>query len=252
MEAAAARPEIDVVVAPKTWLRRSPMTGGMAVTYLLFGLGAIVLFVAPAPPPARWEAGLVGAIFCLPCLLIAQRWYRAGLWIAADGVAVRGSIRTRRLSLSEVDSFYMESPGSPLTLLYPYGIQIGRGRSRPVSVRALAKFGWADEEGLERATAEWQPTVDALNELLASLKGSSVPEPQEVRLTRGDARLFVVYVACSNALAEAMLLGAALVTPGARTPLLILAAVYLPIGVAITIYMRRHANRRIGKTSSDP
>jgi hypothetical protein len=138
---------------------------------LLFALIALGVSVAAVVGVAKGEA--VGdAIFLLVVLAplgyiavkAALRIGQTGVTIGGDGVVVVGPLRTRRVSLSEADSFRAEVLGSKQPTV---GLHCADGRV--IAIWALNRNGfmWS----FKRLIRELEPVAAEFNERLAEAKG---------------------------------------------------------------------------------
>jgi len=165
-----------IEVAPDVWMREDGT--GRALAVILSGLASLIFsaFVVIGLSEAGGDAfatviavelsfGLSAALFAA----IAVRMARAGLRISAEGICLRGMVRTRRLSLAEVDEFV---PGtfSSVPLRSEIGVKVRRREGRDLDIWAMGYGAPATEAGLEDGLAAMRPLCDELNRLLFSLR----------------------------------------------------------------------------------
>jgi hypothetical protein len=182
----ASQPEgrPPVVVAPNLWMRKRRRTAGSAACAFITSAAWVAMFfgVALSNPHLTKTAGeILGvAVFLFGVAALSGtygvRLARSGLWLAADGVRVRGPLKTRHIALDDIKRF---EPG----------IQAGAGANGtpcPMLVRANgSRIGvWAlGREGLatryRRYLDELQPLCDDLNRLLQSLRTTSGRRPTD-------------------------------------------------------------------------
>ncbi len=117
---------------------------------------------------------LFSVALAAPGLWMAYRLARSGLWISADGVVVRGPIRTQRLALPDVDSFVpgvLTVPGTT----NPTPCPVLRRRGGPaVGIWALGREGvyWR----YARYAAQMEPLCDELSAVLRTVKNGGVTD----------------------------------------------------------------------------
>jgi hypothetical protein len=113
------------------------------------------------------------------CVAIGVRILRAGLWIDADGITVRGVTRTRRVALRAVEGFYPRDLGMGGAIRTTVGVTVRRRRERDLIVWAMRHGEFTGKAHREKALARWQPTCDELNALLASFPDSAAQTAPE-------------------------------------------------------------------------
>ena len=166
----------------RVWMRRSGHTRSQAgVTFvmtLFFGLFAVGLL----GQPNTFELLAVKVMFAgaaIASAALTRGCVRAGLWIAPDGIVVRGPMRTWRLALVDVDRFdhAVVGPG----LVHGFVTESTKQRTRevwvhrkdgpPIIVWALRHDGpiWV----WERRAREREEQIVALNAVLKSLRGEA-------------------------------------------------------------------------------
>jgi hypothetical protein len=173
--------DVGIEVAPDVWIRKRGIgtvlyVGYAAASSLFFASGGIALLLSP------WTDGSVASVvvFDLACgamaalsLRFAVRMARAGLRISADGVLLRGVLRTHRLPLAAVEGFKAGSyPGGALRTEAGVNLVLREGRS--LRVWAMRKGAPTGRRGLNEALADLQPLCDELNGLLQEMKGDVV------------------------------------------------------------------------------
>jgi|ERR1700722_3346982 len=134
-----------------------------------------MFFVAHNPRWHRtvWENVAFALFFfgvALLSLLYARRLARAGLFVSAEAVTIRGPLFTRTVSLADAQSFVPGvqpsfGNGTPCPMLERKG-------NHPLGVWALGREGFVS--GYSKYLKELQPLCDQLNELLHSAQTASV------------------------------------------------------------------------------
>ena len=158
-----------VEVAPGTWMRRPMFTLGSAACWLGFFALFVYLAVYVAvlkqhwhtTPANRWGLVALMTVIAVPCGIVAIRFARAGVWMAADGIVLRGPLRTRTVRLDDVERFAPKSGNNQQP--FPW-LQRTHDR-RSLAVTALS-------HGILRSRgARYLPALcDDLNAVLKSLQ----------------------------------------------------------------------------------
>jgi hypothetical protein len=161
-----------VVVAPRVWIRNRRRTrawAGIAVVWsVAFACLLLISGDLDRHPTLDETLGLGAFYFGIAAvgLVFAARVARAGLWIAADGIVVRGPFRTQSVALDDAARF---SPGlqgaggngTPCPMLE-------RRDRRAVGVWALGRRNmWFR---YQRVCQEIQPLCDELDALVRTLR----------------------------------------------------------------------------------
>jgi hypothetical protein len=171
------------VVAPRVWLCRRRRQRGLS---LFAGAGGALSASAAVVTLVTAVAGVVHdsprdlalacatmALLASGLLLCAARLWRAGLWVAAEGVVVRGPLRTHRFALADVAAVHAgiqpgATNGSPGVLLL-----LEDGRCIPVW--ALSNEGWIWR--MQRYVHAWEPVCAQLEDLIESLRRARQARP---------------------------------------------------------------------------
>lgn len=111
------------------------------------------------------------------CLVIGVRILRAGLWIDATAVTVRGVTRTTFVPLRAAEAFAPRDLGMGGAIRTTVGVTLRRRRERDLIVWAMRHGEFTRKSHREKALAHWQPVCEELNALLASFPGSAVHRP---------------------------------------------------------------------------
>lgn len=149
-----------------SWVRVARRTRCFTALALLFSIAFVAISFS-----ASSSAGNTVSIFafCWCCaalgLLLAVRFARAGVWIAADGIVVRNPFRTVTVPLEDADQFVAgiaagSGNGTPCPILK-------RRHGRSVGVWALGREGFV--WSFRRYTDEMHPLCDELNAALSTL-----------------------------------------------------------------------------------
>ena len=156
-------------VGVNVWMRRRGRTrafSGLASASALWFAAMALAVVVDADTIGAAVGGVPLAGMACVAAAFAHRIARAGLWMAPDGIVVRGPVRSWSLSVHEADGFAV-------------GIQqsIGNGTACPMLQRADGHpIGvWAlGREGLvwrfPRHVRELEPLCGELNRILESLR----------------------------------------------------------------------------------
>jgi hypothetical protein len=170
-------------LAPDTWIRRRRRTIGFATYSFLLSAFWIAMIFDVAGKKATYEHNGGLAVFVLFFLALAGasaalgvRFARSGLWVSADGVVVRGPLRTKRITTHDIERFEpgVHGPGSG----FPCPILM-RTDGQSVGVWALGSE--ALTFSYRRALEDMRPLCEELDRLLATIKPSPVkPSPQAV------------------------------------------------------------------------
>jgi hypothetical protein len=102
------------------------------------------------------------------CVLLGVRMLRAGLWIDADGITVRGALKTTRVPLRVAEGFYPRDLGYGGAVRTTVGVTLRRRRGRDLVVWAMRHGEFTGKAHRAKALARWQPVCDELNSLLAT------------------------------------------------------------------------------------
>ncbi|MGH2849151.1 MAG: hypothetical protein ACRDLP_00880, partial [Solirubrobacteraceae bacterium] len=161
---------LQMVFARDTWLRRCvwtvPTAGFLFATAAFFGWLAVWFPIVGHNQQHNTTGTTVfEAVFMVAMAAVfatvAIRVMRAGLLIALDGVSIRGVLKSRLISVSQVDRFALGPASAKMACPWLY-----RTHGRPLPVAALSvSFG----AGSQRA----QPLCDELNTVLAAVKAAS-------------------------------------------------------------------------------
>jgi hypothetical protein len=169
-------PTKGVTVASDLWMRKAVRTRGSALFAVANAVAwATMFFVAKNPRWHRtvWENLALALFFfgvALLSLLYARRLARAGLFVSADGVTIRGPLFTRTVSLADAQSFVPGiqpsfGNGTPCPMLERKG-------GHALGVWALGREGFIS--GYSKYLEDLQPLCDQLNELIRSAQMASV------------------------------------------------------------------------------
>ncbi|HEY8083489.1 MAG TPA: hypothetical protein VIE64_08070 [Solirubrobacterales bacterium] len=186
-----------IEVVPGTWMRkRGPAiwlgAPVLAVIGLFFAAG--VIFAPMDASPGESIGTLVAVelmLIAIAALFItaAVRMARAGLRISAQGVSLRGVLRTWNLSLAEVEQFVPGTFSSGL-VRSDIGVKLAQRQGNDLIVWAMRGSAPSSGDKLEAALTELQPLCDELNELLYSMRGERLDRSKlanEQLLTQADA-----------------------------------------------------------------
>lgn len=176
-------PVLDV--APETWMRVPEWgTYAGAVTCVVFAIFWVFMGVLVAVKfGGESVVGVIAFVlffFAIAgvCATLAVRIPRAGLWIDADGITVRGVIKTTRVPLREVEGFAPRDLGMGGAIRTTVGVTVRRRRERDLIVWSMRHGEFTGKAHREKALAHWQPVCDELNELVSSFPGAAVaPTP---------------------------------------------------------------------------
>jgi hypothetical protein len=174
-------PDTPFEVAPETWMRTPEWSTAAGATFC-FALSACWLGVAALVGVKFSDESVVGTalvvLFLLAiaaaCVAVGLRMRRAGLWIDAEGVTVRGPLRTTRVPLPAAEGFYPRDLGLGGAVRTIVGVNLRRRRERDVIVWAMRHGEFTAPSHRAPALARWQPLCDELNALLASFPDSAV------------------------------------------------------------------------------
>jgi hypothetical protein len=175
-----------VSIGPNRWIRKERRTRRFATLAVCWSLGMLVVLpVELLAGNSHWH-NTVGndmalglfVVLAAPGFWLAHSIAQAGLWIGAEGIVVRGPVRTRALALAEADSFAPGvlaggENGTPCPVLK-------RTHGPEVGVWALGREGliWR----YARYGDEMRPLCDELNDLLRKLKaGDASAQPAPTR-----------------------------------------------------------------------
>ncbi len=171
----------SVPIARNVWIRKPRRTLGFATCAFLNSAFWIWMLVNVASKP-RFVAHNGGLLpFVVFFLVVAlgsaaagRRLARCGLWIGSEGIVVRGPLRTRRLTVQDVERIEpgVQRPGdagngTPCPIL-----RLADGSA--VGVWALGTEGL--RSGYRRHLEDMQPMCDQLNQLLISAKSARLAE----------------------------------------------------------------------------
>lgn len=174
----------SAVVRPGVWIRaREPWTYAGAGFGVLCGLGvgyALIHAYVTRWTGHAWGDGLEMACFLailagIP-ILLSVRALRAAIRFSADGVTVRGLLRTTRVPLREVEGFAPRGLGLG-GVRSTVGIVMRRRARHDLVVWALRHGEFSDRRSQEAARQRWQPLCDELDELVRSLRGEGAAPP---------------------------------------------------------------------------
>jgi hypothetical protein len=168
---------LGIEVAADTWLRQDD--SGRALMVVLSGfmalfLGSIATGVLLGPvqdEPVIAVIALEIGLACFGALFgwIAIRRARAGLRMSAEGVCLRGLIKTHRLALDDVEGFepgiFTAIPGHD-----EIGVKLLRRGQRVLEIWTMAAGGAVTTAGKEEGKTALQPLCDELNRLLGDLQ----------------------------------------------------------------------------------
>jgi hypothetical protein len=178
-----SRPPV-LEVAPETWMRVPEWgTYAGAVTCVVYAIFWVFIGVWVA---AKFAGEGIGVIACVlfffgiagVCATLAVRIPRAGLWIDADGVTVRGVIKTTRVPLRAVEGFAPRDLGMVGAIRTTVGVTLRRRRQRDLIVWSMRHGEFTGKAHREKALARWQPVCNELNELVSSFPDAAVaPTP---------------------------------------------------------------------------
>ncbi len=155
-----------------SWLRRPSRLRWFVISFVAI-VGVIVAIVLPkligAAENGRGWSAVAGAVAIIalgaPYVYFAWRISRSGIWIGADGIVIRGPLRTRRI------------PGSSAVSFAP-GVQPGAGNGTPCPILTRADGSEIGVWALGRESLVWnfgdrleemRPLCDELNALLEDL-----------------------------------------------------------------------------------
>lgn len=158
----------SIEIQPNAWLRNQRRTrawAGLAAAWSLIFAGLLL-----RSGKLTLIGYLVSAVVYLGIaglgMALAWRVARAGVWIGADGIVVRGPFRTRTIALADAVGFApglqgRGGNGTPCPMLECSG-------QRPVGVWALGRRNiWFR---YQRLCQEIQPLCDQLNLLIAHMR----------------------------------------------------------------------------------
>jgi hypothetical protein len=170
-------------VAPNAWIRNRRRTRAWAGIAALWSVVFAGLLFLPGHAPSPASPGayvVVGAIYfgiAALGIVFAGRVARAGLWIGANGIVVRGPFRTLSVALDDAEVF-----GPGLQGRGGNGVpcpMLTRRDGRAVGVWALGRRNiWFR---YRRLCQEIQPLCDELNALVEAVR--SGPPSAEPRLS---------------------------------------------------------------------
>jgi hypothetical protein len=182
-----SRPPV-LKVAPESWLRVPEWeTYAGAVTCVVFAIFWVFVGVLVAVKFAGEGIGVIAFVLfffviAAVCATLAVRIPRAGLWIDADGVTVRGVTKTTRVPLRVVEEFAPRDLGMGGAIRTTVGVTLRRRRERDLIVWSMRHGEFTGKAHREKALARWQPVCDELNELVRSFPGAAVaPTPSRSR-----------------------------------------------------------------------
>ena len=177
---AASVPGLNTWMRPRSRHRAHAMFLG----FMAFCNAALSLVVAVMGRSLdEGAAAAMLLVVAAGCGVVAYRTYHAGLWIAADGIVIRGPLWTSRVAVDAAESFFAgvqdgAGNGTPCPML-------ATGDGRAIGVWALGRQGvvWR----YPRYLRELEPVCTELNRLLecAKAKPRSVPPARSI----GDRRL---------------------------------------------------------------
>jgi NADH:ubiquinone oxidoreductase subunit K len=162
-------------VAPDTWIRKRRRTALFAAYALLLSAFWVAMIFDVAAKKSVYEHNGGLPVFVLFFLALAAasaalglRLARAGLWMSADGIVVRGPLKTWRVSAQAVERFEPSVAGPGNGTPCP---TLTRTDGRPIGVWAL---------GSEALTLTYRqhlddmdPLCEELNRLLATIQASA-------------------------------------------------------------------------------
>jgi hypothetical protein len=163
-------------LAPNVWIRKRLRTVGFAAYSFLLSAFWIAMIFDVAGKKATYEHNGGLAVYVLFFLALAAassalgaRFARSGLWVSADGVLVRGPLRTKRIAQHEIARFEpgVHGPGNG----FPCPILM-RIDGRAVGVWALGSEALTFSH--RRALEDMRPLCDELDRLLASVNPSPI------------------------------------------------------------------------------
>ncbi|MGH2867053.1 MAG: hypothetical protein ACRDNK_05715 [Solirubrobacteraceae bacterium] len=166
-----------IEVAPRVWIGNRRRTRAWAAIAVAWSVSfACLPFISSAlggSTALGMTMGLAAFYFGTAAvgLVLAARVARAGIWIGADGIVVRGPFRTQSVALDNAARFVpglqgRGGNGTPCPMLE-------REDQRAVGVWALGRRNiWFR---YHRLCEEIQPLCDELNELVGTLRSGAPP-----------------------------------------------------------------------------
>jgi hypothetical protein len=169
-----------VSIEPNTWIRKERRTGRFAAAATGWSLAMLMVpLLVILPSRSHWHnavgndasVSLFVVALAAAGFWMARRLASAGLWLGAEGIVVRGPLKTRMLALADVDSFvpgvWGGGNGTPCPVL-------NRHHGPAVGVWALGRDGviWR----YARYASEMEPLCDQLNKILRGLKAGGVTD----------------------------------------------------------------------------
>jgi hypothetical protein len=167
-------------VASETWMRvRDWATYAGSATAAIYAIFWVFIGVFVALKFGDEGVGVIAFdVFffavAIACAVISVRILRAGLWIDAAGVTVRGVVKTTRVPLRAVEEFAPGNLGMGGAIRTTVGVTDRRRRERDLIVWAMRHGEFTGKAHRDKALARWQPLCDQLNELLSSFPDTAV------------------------------------------------------------------------------
>jgi hypothetical protein len=149
--------------------RRTFRSAGQVVGSTVFSLGIMAVTVAKVLHASNAGARVIGWVVVGFLAILAIRTALWSVTASADGVRVRGVIRTRTLRWSEIDHFSLGRLG-----FFPAVGIAHRKRGRPLAMSAIEVTKMSTVKG----RAGTQTMITELNRLLAEHHGSGEPRAE--------------------------------------------------------------------------